>query len=218
MPIAYRLPPFSIFGMAIRTAPDRCGQGKIQSTITDFEQAARRVVAAKCDGLEITASKGYLIHQFLNPVTNRRTDEYGGSVDKRFQLLAEIVSRVRKAIGPDFLFGVRLAAKDFSFSWLNTRFPWPAVARRGMSGTATVCRDHALRTAAGSSGGRLSSYRQRALDFPIRHGSPGDFPDQAVGVTFNAYRFLSAKAWARATLFNLFPADKKSHVRPGVAL
>ncbi len=96
---------------------------EIQSTITDFEQAARRVVAAKCDGLEITASKGYLIHQFLNPVTNRRTDEYGGSVDKRFQLLAEIVSRVRKAIGPDFLFGVRLAAKDFSFSWLNPRFP-----------------------------------------------------------------------------------------------
>jgi len=179
---------------------------EIQETITEFEQAARRVVAAKCDGVEITASKGYLIHQFLNPVTNRRTDEYGGSVDKRFRFLAEIVSRVRKAVGPDFLFGVRLAAKDFSFSWLNPRFPltrplpsWDEWKGNGLAETMHYAR-------------RLEAlgvdylHVDSGFGFPNRHGSPGGYPDQAVGVTYNAYRFLSAKAWARAALFNLVPA------------
>ena len=59
----------------------------IEITISNFAEAARRVQEAGADGLEITASKGYIIHQFLNPGINRRKDKYGGSVDKRFTLL-----------------------------------------------------------------------------------------------------------------------------------
>ena len=81
---------------------------EIEMTITNFAEAARRVRAAGADGLEITASKGYVIHQFLNPGINRRTDKYGGTVDKRFTLLEEIILAVRKKVGDDFPIGIRL--------------------------------------------------------------------------------------------------------------
>ena len=55
-------------------------------------QAARRAREAGCDGIEIAAHKGYLIQQFLNPGINRRTDDYGGSPEKRFRLLREVVA------------------------------------------------------------------------------------------------------------------------------
>ncbi len=64
---------------------------EIEETINNFAEAGRRVREAGADGLEITASKGYIIHQFLNPGINSRKDKYGGSVDKRFQLLEDII-------------------------------------------------------------------------------------------------------------------------------
>ena len=176
---------------------------EIKETIGDFANAARRVVAAECDGIEITASKGYLIHQFLNPLTNRRTDDYGGSFDKRFRLLEDIVKAVRGAVGADFLFGVRLSAKDFNNSPVSIRFPltWPPPPWHAWIGN-----DLAETT--------LYAQRLQALGvdylhvdsgfgFPNPHGSPGGFPFEAVLNTFNAYRFLSRKARVRATLFNL---------------
>jgi 2,4-dienoyl-CoA reductase-like NADH-dependent reductase (Old Yellow Enzyme family) len=74
---------------------------EIEEVVRQFARAAVRVREAGCDGLEVTASKGYLIHQFLNPATNRRTDRYGGSAEKRFRLLREVVSAVRQAVGRD---------------------------------------------------------------------------------------------------------------------
>ena len=64
------------------------------------------------DGVEITASKGYVLQQFLNPAVNHRADRYGGSVEKRFQLLKEVVTETRAQIGDDRLLGVRLSAND----------------------------------------------------------------------------------------------------------
>ena len=74
---------------------------EITTTVASFATAAKRVADADCDGVEITASKGYLIHQFLNPFTNRRDDAYGGSIDGRFRFLEEIVRAVRQAVGPN---------------------------------------------------------------------------------------------------------------------
>jgi hypothetical protein len=73
--------------------------GEIEATVEGFGDAARRVREAGCDGVEVTASKGYLIHQFLNPGINRRTDRYGGSVENRFRLLQEVTT----ALGVDYL-------------------------------------------------------------------------------------------------------------------
>jgi 2,4-dienoyl-CoA reductase (NADPH2) len=98
-------------------------EAQIEASIAEFAAAARRVVAIGCDGIEVTASKGYLIQQFLNPATNRRRDQYGGSVDNRFRFLSRVVEAVRKGVGPDFLFGVRLSAKDYNYLPINIRLP-----------------------------------------------------------------------------------------------
>jgi 2,4-dienoyl-CoA reductase (NADPH2) len=101
----------------------RMTTGEVEREVEEFAQAARHVRDIGADGLEITASKGYIIHQFLNPVTNRRRDRYGGSLDKRFQLLREIVTGVRQIIGSDFLFGIRFSAEDHDYTPINLRLP-----------------------------------------------------------------------------------------------
>jgi len=175
---------------------------EIGETIDDFSNAARRVVAAECDGIEITASKGYLIHQFLNPITNRRTDDYGGSPDKRFKLLEDIVKAVRKAVGADFLFGIRLSAKDFKSSRF-ARFPltWPPPPKQVWIGNDLA--ETTLYAKKLEALGVDYLHIDSGFGFPNPHGSPGGFPFEAVLNTFNAYRFLSRKARLRATLFNI---------------
>ena len=61
--------------------------GDIKKVVDNFGSAAVRVKSTGCDGIELTASKGYMIHQFLNPGTNRRNDQYGGSLQNRFRIL-----------------------------------------------------------------------------------------------------------------------------------
>lgn len=82
--------------------------------ITDaFVKAATRVKEAGFDGVEIHAAHSYLLNQFYSPLTNNRTDEYGGSRANRFRFIREVVSAVREAVGTDFLISVRLGACDY---------------------------------------------------------------------------------------------------------
>jgi 2,4-dienoyl-CoA reductase-like NADH-dependent reductase (Old Yellow Enzyme family) len=81
----------------------------IREVIGGFGAAARRCEQAGFQGVELHGAHGYLIAQFLGAGTNRRNDGWGGSQQKRTQLLAEIVSEVRRQTGPDFLVGVRLS-------------------------------------------------------------------------------------------------------------
>jgi 2,4-dienoyl-CoA reductase-like NADH-dependent reductase (Old Yellow Enzyme family) len=195
--------PFFDFQYGYPNSARAMSLDEIGATVRDFEKAAHRVVAAKCDGIEITASKGYLIHQFLNPLTNRRTDTYGGSVDKRFQLLEDIVKAVRKAVGPDFLFGVRLSAKDFNNSPLSVRFPlvWPLPPWQAWIGNDLAETTHYARKLEQLGVDYL--HIDSGFGFPNPHGSPGGYPHESVLTTFNAYRFLSRKARVRATFANL---------------
>jgi N-ethylmaleimide reductase len=80
----------------------------IEDTILEFVHAATNAIAAGFDGIEIHAANGYLIKQFLNPHTNKRTDEYGGSIENRSRLLVEIVKQTSAAIGSEKV-GVRLS-------------------------------------------------------------------------------------------------------------
>jgi 2,4-dienoyl-CoA reductase (NADPH2) len=78
-----------------------------------FADAAARAVEAGFAGVEVLASAGYLISQFLSPSTNRREDRYGGSFENRARFGRETIERVRAAVGPGVLVAVRVAGADF---------------------------------------------------------------------------------------------------------
>lgn len=86
---------------------------EIQQLILQFIEGAVRVQKAGCDGVELHAAHGYLLHQFLSPYTNKREDEYGGSFENRLRMIIEIINGIRKECGPDFPIGVRLSVEEF---------------------------------------------------------------------------------------------------------
>lgn len=84
----------------------------VKKLIAQFIEGAVRVKKAGCDGVELHASHGYLIQQFLSPNTNKRTDEYGGSLENRMRFLTEIIDGIRKNCGKDFPIVVRLTVDE----------------------------------------------------------------------------------------------------------
>ena len=86
----------------------------IDDVVEHFAAAARRCRDAGLDGVDIHASSGYLIHEFLSPALNKRTDEYGGSVENRLRFLEEVIAAVRAEVaGSEFAVGVRLPNEDY---------------------------------------------------------------------------------------------------------
>ena len=85
----------------------------IQDIVKAFGQSARRAVEAGIDVIEIHAAHGYLMHQFLSPITNRRTDQYGGSFENRTRMLVEVVEAVRKEIPQDMPLFLRVSSTEW---------------------------------------------------------------------------------------------------------
>lgn len=94
-------------------APLALSTADVRDLISAFEAAARRAIDAAFGVVEIHAAHGYLIHQFLSPLANDRTDEYGGDFDGRTRILTEIVAAVRGAIGEEIPMFVRISATDW---------------------------------------------------------------------------------------------------------
>ena len=86
---------------------------EIEELVEGFGQAARRSLAAGFDAVLIHAAHGYLIHQFLSPLSNIRRDRYGGTFTRRLRFLQEIVLRCQESIGKDFPLMVRISASEF---------------------------------------------------------------------------------------------------------
>lgn len=84
----------------------------IARCIEDHCNASRRLVQAGYDGIEITCFVGYLIANFLSKFTNKRTDEYGGSVENRARFMVELLQGMRKAVGDHIIIGVRLSSEE----------------------------------------------------------------------------------------------------------
>ncbi len=93
---------------------------QIKDTIRYFADGARRAREAGLDGVELHASHGYLITQFLSSAINDRRDEYGGSLRNRAAFLIEIIQAIRKEVGNDYHLQAKLNAVDFG----NALYPW----------------------------------------------------------------------------------------------
>lgn len=86
---------------------------EIAGVVDAFRAGARRALDAGFDLVEVHAAHGYLIHQFLSPLSNHREDAYGGSLENRARLLLEVIRAVRDEIGPDVPMLVRFSATDY---------------------------------------------------------------------------------------------------------
>ncbi len=91
-------------------ALDECG---IEEVITAFVQAAERALQAGFQVIEIHAAHGYLLHSFLSPLSNQRTDIYGGTLDNRMRLLLEVARRIRNIVPQGMPLFVRISATDW---------------------------------------------------------------------------------------------------------
>lgn len=94
-------------------APQALSVTEIQQVQADFAQAAQRAVDAGFALVELHAAHGYLLHQFLSPRSNARTDAYGGSFENRIRMTIETFEKVRAAVPQDYPIGVRLSATDW---------------------------------------------------------------------------------------------------------
>ena len=94
--------------------PEALDKTGIEAIKEAFVAATRRAQAAGFDFLEIHAAHGYLLHEFLSPLSNQRTDEYGGSFDNRVRLLLEVTSAVRKTWPENLPLSVRISATDWA--------------------------------------------------------------------------------------------------------
>lgn len=93
--------------------PKAMSEAQIQNTIQKFSETAMRAEEAGFAGVEIHAAHGYLISQFLSPLTNLRKDQWGGSLENRARFLIEIVKAIRSVVRADFCVAVKINSADF---------------------------------------------------------------------------------------------------------
>jgi 2,4-dienoyl-CoA reductase-like NADH-dependent reductase (Old Yellow Enzyme family) len=89
------------------------GRQDIAKFMADFSGAALRAKQAGFDAVQLHAAHGFLLSQFLSPAFNKRTDEYGGTLENRARLLMEVARRVREAVGPEYPVLVKINSEDF---------------------------------------------------------------------------------------------------------
>jgi 2,4-dienoyl-CoA reductase-like NADH-dependent reductase (Old Yellow Enzyme family)/thioredoxin reductase len=119
-----RSPGTSQFGLPLfapsATPCPRTGEIPKEMTLADIEEYVATMVAAAVNmqeagaaGVEVFAAQGYMLHEFLSPASNKRTDAYGGSLENRMRFMIEGIRAIRKAVGSDFLIGVRMNCGDW---------------------------------------------------------------------------------------------------------
>ena len=128
--------PSTVPDHRFHTMPRAMPTDYVWEVIQAHADAAQRMAKAGFDGIEMTASHGLLLAQFLSPDVNRRDDEFGGSEEKRFRFITEVVTAVRKAIGPDRIIGIRISAHEDEPTGLTSQMVLDACRR--MDGLADL--------------------------------------------------------------------------------
>ncbi|MFF2480358.1 NADH:flavin oxidoreductase [Paenibacillus sp. NPDC058071] len=98
--------------------PFEANDEELERIIDAYRKAALRSREAGFDGIELHAAHGYLLHQFLSPISNRRNDAFGGSENRRLQFVLQVAIAVREAVGPDYPVQIRLSATDYNSAGL----------------------------------------------------------------------------------------------------
>ena len=119
-----------------KVTPRAMKEDEIEEAVLSFGKAARRAQEAGFDGVEIMAGHGYLINEFLARRTNRRRDQWGGSLENRARFLFQVIEEVRREVGPDFPILIKINTDDqmkhgFSLeecSWVCERLPGLGIA------------------------------------------------------------------------------------------
>lgn len=105
--------PSPVYASYSNETPEELTREDIETVIRSFSAAALRAKKAGFDMVEISGSAGYLICQFLSPLTNLRTDEFGGSFENRCRFPVMVIKAIREAVGPDFPIAIRVSGNDF---------------------------------------------------------------------------------------------------------
>jgi 2,4-dienoyl-CoA reductase-like NADH-dependent reductase (Old Yellow Enzyme family) len=167
--------PFSD-AAAVPAELDREG---IAAVVGQFVGAARRALDAGYEVIEIHAAHGYLLHEFLSPLSNHRSDEYGGSFENRVRLLMEVTDAVRSEVGEQTPLFVRLSATD----WVEPQ-GWTADDSVRLAG---LLRAHGVDVVHVSSGGNVATASIPVgpgyqVPFSARIRQEADVPTAAVGL------------------------------------
>jgi 2,4-dienoyl-CoA reductase-like NADH-dependent reductase (Old Yellow Enzyme family) len=105
--------PSAVRDLVNNTKPRAMTHGEIEDTVAAFGEAARRAKEAGFDGVQIHAAHGYLVNEFLSGHTNRRTDQWGGSLEKRMRFPIEVFKVIRSIVGPDYPILTKINSEDY---------------------------------------------------------------------------------------------------------
>jgi 2,4-dienoyl-CoA reductase-like NADH-dependent reductase (Old Yellow Enzyme family) len=105
--------PSAVTNPRLGSTPREMALEEIDQLVIGFADAARRAKTAGFDGVEIHSAHGYLLNQFFSPLTNKRSDQYGGKIENRIRIHQKVIAAVRQAVGNESLVLLRLGASDF---------------------------------------------------------------------------------------------------------
>jgi len=152
--------PSAVKAAQFPVEPEELTLPQIHEIAADFGRAADRAKTWGYDAVQLHGAHGYLINQFLSPLTNRRTDEYGGGIENRSLFLMQVYKEVRRAVGEDFPVMIKLNAHDHQDGGLSAP---DAVYAAGILDTAGIA---AIEVSSGTAGsGKLGPVRSK-IDAP----------------------------------------------------
>lgn len=107
------LAPSAVYEPTFKVMPKEMSPEDIRGVVDDFIQASRRAAQSGFDGVQLHCAHGYLLSSFISPYTNRRTDEWGGSLSNRLRIVREIIEGIRGSLDNEFPLIVKLNSSDF---------------------------------------------------------------------------------------------------------
>ena len=151
---------------------------EVKAQVQNFKEAAKRAVKAGFDIIEIHGAHGYLIHQFLSPLSNIRTDEYGGSFENRIRFLVEIVDAVNEELNENTALFVRISGTEYAENGWNIE---------DSVQLAKILKEHSVDLVDVSSGGnihgaKISVFNGYQVPFSSQVRNDADVKTGAVGL------------------------------------